>query len=169
VSNLKKNTANNEIGVPEIICSLLRVKGFMVKSLNKFSQDTEFIYIDAKNLIEAVTYLKTFKETQFDFLYSISGVDYGDGFEVVYHLQSTKLNKKLVLKTQIPKDNPVIDSLANIYPAANWHERETYDLLGIIFIGHPDLRRILLPESWKGHPLRKDYVMDDERLVWNAR
>jgi len=88
-------------------------------------------------------------------------VDRLDRFEVVYHLASLSHGHRIVLKAIVPRDDPHIASVAAIYPTANWHERETYDLMGIVFDGHPDLRRILLPDDWEGHPLRKDYVFPE--------
>lgn len=77
--------------------------------------------------------------------------------EVVYHLYSIPFNKALAVKIIVPRDHPEVPSVAHIWRTANWHEREAFDLLGIHFAGHPDLRRILLPADWEGHPLRKDY------------
>ena len=78
---------------------------------------------------------------------------------VAYHMQSRRHMHQLVLKVRLPRETPVTQSLAAIWPTADWGERETYDMYGIEFEGHPDLRRILLPEDWVGHPLRKDYPM----------
>ncbi|AXA35656.1 NADH-ubiquinone oxidoreductase chain C [Candidatus Sumerlaea chitinivorans] len=107
---------------------------------------------------EVLHELKNNRDLAFDYLQLITGVDYPMHFEVVYHLTSLTYQHSLAVKAQIPRDNPVIASIADLYPAANWHEREQFDLMGIIFEGHPDLRRILCPEDWEGHPLRKDYV-----------
>ena len=108
-------------------------------------------------------------ELQFDYLESLAGVDLGAaGFDVVVHLQSLLQRHRLVVKVRCgrevapndqadPATHAVVPSVAGIWRAADWHERETYDLLGIRFAGHPDLRRLLLPEDWPGHPLRKDY------------
>jgi len=84
------------------------------------------------------------------------------GFEVLYHLRSLQHHWVLAVKVQLPAENPEVDTVADVWPAANWHERETFDLVGIRFRGHPDLRRILLPQDWEGHPLRKDYVFPSE-------
>lgn len=123
----------------------------------------EIMEISKDNLVETVIRLK------YDILLSVSGVDNPDCFEVVYHLFSTITNKSLLLKAKLDKENPNIDTLSKIYAAADWHERETYDLFGIIFNNHSNLERILLPKDWIGHPLRKDYVNKDERLSWNKR
>lgn len=107
---------------------------------------------------EVLHELKNHPDLAFDYLQLITGVDYPTHFEVVYHLTSLTRQHSLAVKAQIPRDNAVIASIADLYPAANWHEREQFDLMGIVFEGHPDLRRILCPEDWEGHPLRKDYV-----------
>jgi len=108
--------------------------------------------------------LREKEETQFDFLFNLSGVDYGQDLGVVYHLRSTVHSHSIVLKTRTSdRDNPQIDSVSGIWETANLHEREVYDLLGIKFTNHPDLRRLFLDSSW-GFPLRKDYV-DDINIV----
>ena len=108
--------------------------------------------------------LKEKEEAQFDFLFNLSGVDYGQDLGVVYHLRSTVLGHCIVLKTRTSdRVNPKIDSVSDIWETANFHEREVFDLLGIRFTNHPDLRRLFLDSSW-GFPLRKDYV-DDINIV----
>jgi NADH-quinone oxidoreductase subunit C len=103
-------------------------------------------------------------EAHFDFLFNLSGVDYGQDLGVVYHIRSTVHNHSIVLKTRTSdRENPQIDSVSGIWETANLHEREVYDLLGIKFTNHPDLRRLFLDNSW-GFPLRKDYV-DDINIV----
>lgn len=112
-------------------------------------------------LVEISQYLLADKDLYFDFLHCISGVDYGieaGELGLVYHLSSLIHEHQLVLKVKLDRDNPQnIPSVSGIWKAAEWHEREAFDLLGIPFEGHPDLRRILLPDDWEGHPLRKDY------------
>jgi NADH-quinone oxidoreductase subunit C len=108
--------------------------------------------------------LREKEEVQFDFLFNLSGVDYGQDLGVVYHLRSTVHRHSIVLKTRTSdRDNPNIDSVSGIWETANFHEREVYDLLGIRFTNHPDLRRLFLDSSW-GFPLRKDYA-DDINIV----
>ena len=99
-----------------------------------------------------------------DHLADLTAVDYsaypgdaGPRFEVVYNLISTSFRHRIRLKARVPADNPRIDTVTTVWQTANWHERETYDLMGIVFNDHPDLRRILLTEDWVGHPLRKEY------------
>ena len=97
-----------------------------------------------------------------DFLQSITGVDTGETLTCVYHLFSYGKKHTLVLKAAVPRDAAVLPSSVYVWPSANWYERETYDLFGVTFTGHPDLRRLLLPEDWEGHPGRKDYVQGPE-------
>ncbi len=120
------------------------------------------IYIDAGK-IEAVCYfLRDEERLQFDALMCLSGVDKDKTtLTSVYHLYSYALRHKLKLKVDVPKENPVVQSVWQVWSTAEWHEREAYDLLGIKYEGHPDLRRILLPEDWKGHPLLKDYKVQE--------
>jgi NADH-quinone oxidoreductase subunit C len=108
-------------------------------------------------------YLKDAPELQFNYLMCLSGVDYGAGktLGVVYHLQSIPLMHQIVLKVELPRESPSVPSVALIWRTADWHEREAYDLFGIRFEGHPDPRRIFLPDDWEGHPLRKDYVVQE--------
>ena len=113
--------------------------------------------IETDNLLEVVTALRD--EMGYDFLSSLTAVDYIDDgvFEVVYHLFKSTGGGALVLSTQVPRAEPVVPSLIDIYPGADFQEREAYDLMGIKFEGHPDLRRILMWEGFSGHPLRKDW------------
>ena len=99
----------------------------------------------------------------FEYLNCISGADWMTHLEVVYDLSSLQHPNKVHLRVPVDRDHPVVRTVTDIWRGANWHERECYDLFGVRFDGHPDLRRILLPEDWVGYPLRKDYT--DERLV----
>ena len=109
--------------------------------------------------------LKDKEETSFDFLVCITGVDYGHDLGVIYHLRSTKYGHTIVLKTRTgDRENPLFDSVTDIWKGADLHEREAFDLLGIKFAGHPDPRRLFLDSSW-GFPLRKDYG-DDDNITW---
>ena len=101
----------------------------------------------------------------FDYLNCLSSVDRiaSGELEAVYNLSSLKEPAKALVRVRVPREDPVIRSVVSLWSTADWHEREAYDLMGIRFDGHPDLRRILTSEDWVGHPLRKDY--QDERLV----
>ncbi len=103
------------------------------------------------------------READFDYFNCLSGADWMTHLEVVYDLSSLTHPTKVHLRVPVNRDHPVIRTVAEIWRGANWHERECYDLFGVRFDGHPDHRRILLPEDWVGFPLRKDYT--DERLV----
>jgi NADH:ubiquinone oxidoreductase subunit C len=108
--------------------------------------------------------LREKEESKFDFLFCLTGVDYGTDLGVIYHLRSTVFDHVVVLKTRTSdRENPLLDSVADIWQTADFHEREVYDLLGIKFKNHPDLRRLFLDNSW-GFPLRKDYV-DEINIV----
>ncbi|MBI4862165.1 MAG: NADH-quinone oxidoreductase subunit C [Candidatus Riflebacteria bacterium] len=108
-------------------------------------------------------FLKEDPELSFNYLVSISSVDLTANLAAVYHLESMDLESgrtrhAFVMRAQAPRDNPVIASVATVWGTAIWQEREVYDLMGITFEGHPDLKRILTDDDWVGHPLRKDYV-----------
>jgi NADH/F420H2 dehydrogenase subunit C len=120
--------------------------------------------IDKSDLLETA---KNLKEAGFNLFLFVSGIDYPDVFKLTYRIVSVDGGqiKSVFVKTQVPKKNPVIDSLTSIWPNASWHERETYDLFGVEFKGHSDLRRIFMPDDWEGHPLRKDYS-DDHMIVF---
>jgi len=115
-------------------------------------------------LLSTASALKENSDTRFDMLVCVTGMDWGKELGVVYHLRSTEHNHMMVLKTKVSdRENPEIDSLCSVWQAANFLEREVYDLVGIKFRGHPDLRRLFLDSTW-GYPLRKDYK-DDINIV----
>ncbi len=148
-----------------------------------------WIEILSDGLLQVCGTLKEEPSLAFDFLHLITVVDYFQPdpklaaktawephLEVIYHLSSTTKDHRLVLKTKLPRWDeraedrlPEIDSVAHLWPTALWHEREAFDLSGVRFKGHPDLRRILCPDDWVGHPLRKDYVMPTEYHGIRAR
>ena len=118
------------------------------------------VVVDAAAIAKIVTYLKDDERFQFDSLMNLAGHD-GDveaDLSVIYHLVSTELKHYITLKVFTSRVEPKVASVAVIYRTANWHEREAFDLYGINFEGHPDLKRILLEDDWEGYPLRKDYV-----------
>lgn len=121
-----------------------------------------FIRIAPDRMRDVALFLRDNEQMQFDVLMCLSGVDYAGGkLGVVYHLHSMKRNHKITLKTEVMREQPDVASVQSVWRTANWHEREAYDLFGIVFTGHPDLRRILLPDDWEGHPLRKDYQVPE--------
>ena len=146
---------------------------------SNFEAIDPWIEVWPSSLVEVCQYLKTEPDLKFEMLNCISGVDYFEPdpkkaakstfqphTEVVYHLSSISKKHSLVLKVILPRwkndqpgELPEVQSVCSVWPAANWHEREVFDLSGVNFVGHPDLRRILCPEDWEGYPLRKDYEM----------
>jgi NADH-quinone oxidoreductase subunit C len=122
-----------------------------------------WIALDPSRMMAIASFLRDDPAMQFDSLMCLSGVDYNKEGQlgVVYHLFSMVHRHKIVLKAFCTKENPHVESVALVWGTANWHEREAFDLYGIIFDGHPDLRRILLPYDWEGHPLRKDYKVPE--------
>jgi NADH-quinone oxidoreductase subunit C len=121
------------------------------------------IVVPREHIVVACSFLKTSPDTRFDFLADICGADRGveeePRFEVNYHLFSTTKHHRLRLKVVLNEEDPHVQTVTGVWRTANWHERETFDLFGVIFDGHPDLRRILLPEDWQGHALRKDFPL----------
>lgn len=117
---------------------------------------------------EMHTFIQRLKEdesTGFDFLFCLTGVDYPEYLTVVYHLESTRFRHMVVVKCNTEnRENAVLDTVSDIFPTADFHEREVYDLLGITFTNHPNMKRIFLEDDWEGHPLRKDYV-DEVNIV----
>ncbi|MCC6160223.1 MAG: NADH-quinone oxidoreductase subunit D [Deltaproteobacteria bacterium] len=117
-----------------------------------------FVEIPVGQLARAATFLRDEPELRFDTLRNLTGVDRKDAFEMVYHLYSMDARHGLTVKVRLDHDRPVADSVHAIWPAAEWHEREILDLLGVEFTGHPNPKRLFMPEDWVGHPLRKNYV-----------
>ncbi len=121
-----------------------------------------WIKVAPDRIKDVAQFLRDDERLAFDSLMCLSGMDYTGGtLGVVYHLHSMQWNHKITLKVDVPADNPHVQSVASVWRTANWHEREAYDMFGIIFDGHPDLRRILMPYDWVGHPLRKDYQVPE--------
>jgi len=119
------------------------------------------VSIEPRDLIEVATFLRDDQRCQFVSIIDICGADYpsrAKRFDVVYHLLSPKQNLRVRLKVQADEET-LVPSLTSVYPGADWYERETYDLYGVLFSGHPDLRRILTDYGFEGHPLRKDFPL----------
>ena len=124
------------------------------------------VVIPSELLRHAAEYLSTEPSLRFSFLSDITTLDrfpIEPRFEVNYHLVSLDRRERLRLKVRVPGSNPAVPSVTTIWLTANWHERENFDLFGIRFEGHPDLRRILMPDEWEGYPLRKDYPVEGYR------
>ena len=122
------------------------------------------ILVQPASIAEVATFARVEPGLEFDCLSNLSGVDYPKRgvIQVVYHLYSYVHFHTLVLKVDTSRDDPELPSVESVWPTANWQERECFDLLGVVFTGHSDLRRILMPEDWVGHPLRKDFVEPEE-------
>jgi NADH-quinone oxidoreductase subunit C len=121
-----------------------------------------WIGVDPARIDEVATFCKFDPDLDFKSLMCLSGVDDHADMLVVYHLHSLTKRHKVVLKVKVGKGSPVTKTVTTVWRGANWFERECYDLFGVRFEGHPDLRRIMLPDDWEGHPLRKEYVFPTE-------
>jgi NADH-quinone oxidoreductase subunit C len=113
--------------------------------------------VDPAAILEISRFMHSDDRLEMDHLELLGGVDYKDRIEVVYVMTSLKHGHRYILKCRLPRENPTIGTVESVWAAANWHEREAYDMFGIVFEGHSDLRRILCPDDWDGYPLRKDY------------
>jgi len=143
---------------------IAKVQEYFSDKITKIDKDSYDLTITVHNngFINVMEGLKNNKDFDFDYLMCLSGADYPpEKLEVVYHLFSLEKSHRLCVKTEISREIPLIPSVTSIWRAAEWHEREAYDLFGIIFEGNPDLRRMFLPEDFQGHPLRKDYTNSD--------
>lgn len=116
-----------------------------------------FIRVQAEAVGDVAAFLREDEATAFESLMCLSGVDYDDHLTVVYHLYSTRHRHRAVIKTEVGREDPHVPTVSHVWRVADWHEREAYDMFGIVFDGHGDLRRILCPDDWEGYPLRKDY------------
>jgi NADH-quinone oxidoreductase subunit C len=114
--------------------------------------------IDPSSITEICQFLRADSRLCMDHLELLGGTDYKDRIEVVYVLYSMQHHHRYTLKCRLPREAAVIQTVETIWAVANWHEREAYDMFGIVFEGHSDLRRILCPDDWEGYPLRKDYA-----------
>jgi NADH-quinone oxidoreductase subunit C len=136
------------------------------------SLDEVTIHIARERLVDVARLLRDHEEARYDLPLYVTAVDWPDRepdeprFDVVYQLRSMQHNDVIRLVVQVPEDDPRVPTLEGVFAGMDWHEREAYDLLGIVFEGHHDLRRILLPDDWDGHPLRKDYVSFGEPVAF---
>jgi NADH-quinone oxidoreductase subunit C len=137
---------------------LKRFPGSVLETRSHRGDDTAIV--KKEDILEVCTFLRDDEELLYNFMMDLTAVDYlGEDprFEVVYHLYSLKHNKRVRIKARVSESDCSIDSIFSIWPSSDWFEREAFDMYGIIFKGHPELRRILLYEEFQGHPLRKDY------------
>ena len=130
------------------------------------------VRVDRERIVEVCAFLRDDEEARFDYLSDLTCVHYPERgarpFDVVYNLFSIELNQRVRLKVDTD-DSVGVESVTGVWPSANWLEREVYDLFGVPFHGHPDLRRLLLPPDWDGHPLRKDYPLEFVENAWTAK
>lgn len=133
-----------------------------------FSEEaSEFLNVTVpkENLLEICTKLKETGELDFDYLFCLTGIDYGEELGVIYHLESISKKHCIVVKVSTSdREKPVLDTVSNIWRTAEFHEMEVYDFLGINFTNHPNMKRLFLPPEWVGFPLRKDYE-DEANMV----
>ena len=142
----------------------LKSKGINSTPLGNDADSIEMLELETKDLVNACKLLKESSETNFDFLVLITSAEYKKGFQSIYTLQSTKSKKSLRIKINAGKENPLVPSISHLWKTADWYEREAYDMMGIIYTGHKNLKRILNPENWEGFPLRKDYIPPTDSL-----
>ena len=132
----------------------------------KFDRDELTIWIGKEAIREACAILRDSSSCPFNYLADLTCVDWYPSeprFEVVYHLLSIAHKERVRLKVRLDGSSPVIESVTSVWPSANFYEREVFDLFGVRFTGHPNLRRIMMPDDWEGHPLRKDYPVEGYR------
>ena len=123
-----------------------------------------YLSVDASTIVDVCRFLRDDADLSFQVLSDQTAIDWAkeEKIQLVYHLYSYIFHHQIVLKVDLPRDNPRIVTVEGLWKVANWFEREIFDLFGVVFEGHSDLRRILLPEDWVGHPLRKDYIEQEE-------
>ena len=129
----------------------------------RFDRNELTIAVAPENIVEAAQTLQT---TGYNFLEDVTGVDWYPSeprFQVTYHILSHSLKQRIRLIARLHGDSPSLHSITSVWPSANFYEREVFDLLGVQFAGHPNLKRIMMPEDWQGHPLRKDYPVEGYR------
>lgn len=148
--------------------AVARIHGWNPEAIQavKYDRDEMTIVVDRSALREACALLREDAACPFNFLSDVTCVDWYPAeprFEVVYHLLSIPKKERVRLKVRLNSSSPNVDSLTPLWPGANYFEREVFDLFGIRFAGHPYLRRIMMPEDWEGHPLRKDYPVEGYR------
>lgn len=132
----------------------------------------DFLIVRKERIVGLLTVLRDHAELQYKLVSDILGADLlgfetEPRFEVIYSLYSLKTSRRIVVKAQVGEDDPTIDTAGEVWPAATWPEREIFDLFGISFNNHPDLRRILMPDDWVGHPLRKDFPLGGEEVEFS--
>ena len=161
--------------IPAAIDPVLAVKEALPDSLldvHQFRDETTLI-VKPEDIVTVMRFLRDTKGLVYNYLSDISAVDYYPDsdrlgrYGVSYHLYSLLYNRRLRVKVFLQEDDPSVPTITVVWEAANFLERESYDLMGIEFVGHPDLRRVLLPDDWEGHPLRRDYPLGYETVMFS--
>jgi len=145
--------------VPDVVEALQQKLGDSAHEVFLYAGE-HTVYVDRASILDACRFLQS--EHGFEYLADIGGIDLfteGNRFEVFYNLVSLSRGKRIRLKVRVPEEDPVVPSLVPVYPAANWNERECWDMFGIRFDGHPDMRRMYMPEDFEYHPLRKEFPL----------
>ncbi len=160
--NEAQTTESNKATPSPLVAALQRQNpSWVVETIEAFGETT--VIVPREHIVEACSFLKAAPGIEFNMLADLCGVDRGPEeeprFEVNYHLFSTTKYHRLRLKVVLNEDDAHVPTVTGVWKTANWHERETFDLFGVIFDNHPDLRRILLPDDWEGHALRKDFPL----------
>ena len=146
------------LSIDEVAARLAAALGADLRDPRVQEPDTVVATVERGRLHDVAVRLRGLDGLAYESCNFVAAVDHRDHFETVYHLYSFASNTYLELHVEVPRAKPVVDTVSDVWPAADWHEREAWDMMGIRFEGHPDLRRILLSDDWVGHPLRKDYV-----------
>jgi NADH-quinone oxidoreductase subunit C len=152
-----------------VVDKLQKALGAGIQSVEEFRGETK-VFIHPSDIVLACKFLNVDEELDFNFLIALTCVDYWPEeprFMVAYQLYSQKNQTILGLRVKLPSTDPRISTVESVFPNANWHEREIFDMFGVIFEGHSDLRRILMPYDWEGHPLRKDYPLGYEEVQFS--
>lgn len=144
----------------EELCTIVQKHCHNGETIQDVASTPKAVQIQAADLLNVCRALYEEPSTYFDTLSCLTGIDNGveaSTMEVVYNLYSIPFNHHLMIKVVLSREKPEVDSVCSIWKTADWHEREAFDMYGIIFRNHPDLRRILMPADWQGYPLKKDY------------
>ncbi len=152
--------------VEKAVAKLQRELGESVLSVEEFRGQTS-VTLDHEAIVNACQMLRDDAELDFNFLAALTAVDYWPSeprFKIVYQLYSLANKEFIGLRAQLSNESPEISTIESIYPNANWHEREVFDMFGVTFRDHSDQRRIIMPYDWEGHPLRKDYPLGYEEV-----
>jgi NADH-quinone oxidoreductase subunit C len=151
-----------------VLVSLQSAHGAAILGSSEFRGNLS-VLVRPDAIVEVARFLRDNEALRYNFLSNLCGVDYlgrEPRFEVVYHLLSHSNRHRVCLKVAVPEEEPSVPSLTELWPTANYQERETFDMFGIVFSGHPSLQRILMPDDWEGHPQRKDVPLGYEEVAF---